>query len=78
VIDTVKKAEDSDAIIIRVYEAHGARGAATLQFGKVPLNVTECDLMEEHDVDIPVIDQSVQLMMKPWEIKTLKATFSNG
>jgi len=78
VIDTVKKAEDSDAIIIRVYESHGARGEATLQFGKVPLNVTECDLMEEHDVDVPVKDSSVQLMMKPWEIKTLKATFSNG
>ncbi|MDR1280401.1 MAG: glycosyl hydrolase-related protein [Opitutaceae bacterium] len=30
VIDTIKKAEDSDALIVRLYEAHGASGEAVL------------------------------------------------
>ena len=32
-IDTVKRAEDSDALIVRLYEAHGGRGTARLRVG---------------------------------------------
>ncbi len=31
VLDTVKRAEDSDALVVRLYEAHGARGTARLR-----------------------------------------------
>ena len=33
VLDTVKRAEDSDALLLRLYEAHGARGRARLRVG---------------------------------------------
>ena len=33
VLDTVKRAEDSDALVVRLYEAHGARGTARLRVG---------------------------------------------
>ncbi len=33
VLDTVKRAEDSDALVLRLYEAHGARGTARLRVG---------------------------------------------
>src|SRR5207248_8963063 len=33
VLDTVKRAEDSDALVLRLYEAHGARGIARLRPG---------------------------------------------
>ncbi|MFC1806252.1 alpha-mannosidase, partial [Planctomycetota bacterium] len=33
VIDTVKKAEDDDALIVRLYEAHACRGRRTLTLG---------------------------------------------
>ena len=33
VLDTVKRAEDSDALVLRLYEAHGARGTAALRVG---------------------------------------------
>ena len=33
VLDTVKRAEDSDALVLRLYEAHGARGRARLRVG---------------------------------------------
>ena len=31
VLDTIKRAEDSDALVLRLYEAHGARGTARLR-----------------------------------------------
>jgi alpha-mannosidase len=47
VIDTVKKAEDSNAIIVRLYESHGGRGPVTLasdlQFRRASL----CNGLEE-------------------------------
>ena len=33
VLDTIKRAEDSDALVLRLYEAHGARGTARLRLG---------------------------------------------
>ena len=32
-LDTVKRAEDSDALVLRLYEAHGARGTGRLRVG---------------------------------------------
>ncbi len=72
VIDCVKKAEDSDAIIVRLYEAHGSRGPVALSFGTEPASVTECDLMEENDAAAKVEGGVVSFDIKPWEIRTFK------
>jgi len=72
VIDAVKKAEDSDALIVRLYEAHGARGPVRLSFGASPKSVTECDLMEENDVPVACEGSTVSFVIKPWEIRTFK------
>ena len=73
VIDTVKKAEDSDALIVRVYESHGARGDVNLTFGVTPKDVTECDLMEENDEPVASCDGStLSFRIRPWEIRTFK------
>jgi len=75
VLDAVKKAEDSDAVIVRLYESHGARGPAVVTFDSAPTSVTECDLMEENDAPVACDGASVRLDMKPWEIRVLKALF---
>ena len=31
VLDTIKRAEDSDALVLRLYEAHGGRGVARVR-----------------------------------------------
>ena len=74
VIDTVKKAEDSDEIIVRLYEAHGARGPVTLSFADAPKSVVECDLMEENDEAVELAGNDVKFTIKPWEIRTFKVT----
>jgi alpha-mannosidase len=75
ILDTVKKAEDSDAVIVRCYESHGVRGAVALTFGKAPKRVTECDMMEENDVPVKMSGSSVAFDIKPWEIRTFKVVF---
>ncbi|MCP4642478.1 MAG: alpha-mannosidase, partial [bacterium] len=74
VIDTVKRHEDSNALIVRLYEAFGQRGNATVTFGRDVESITECDLMEENDVPVKVKGNSVTLYMTPYEIRTLKVT----
>jgi len=77
IIDTVKKAEDSDEVIFRVYEAHGQRGNATITFGVAPDHVAECNLMEEEDEKFDVNGKSVSFYIKPYEIKTFKVKFGS-
>ncbi len=72
VIDCVKKAEDTDDVIVRLYEAHGSRGPVTLTFGSAPAKVTECDMMEENDVEVAHNGAQVSFDIKPWEVRTLR------
>ncbi len=75
VIDSVKKAEDSDAVIVRLYEAHGTRGSLRLAFAETPKTVTECNLMEEDDQPVDFDGSVVKTSVAPWEIKTFKVEF---
>ncbi|MCP4642767.1 MAG: alpha-mannosidase [bacterium] len=75
IIDTVKRAEDSDDIIVRLYEAYGQRGPVMLTLDRPPRKVTECDLMEENDTPVDVQGANVRFTIKPFEIRTFKVRF---
>ncbi len=75
ILDHVKKHEDSNAVILRLYEAYGQRGEVTLTFGETPKSVMECDMMEENDTPVKVKGNSVTLYCTPYEIRTLKVVF---
>ena len=75
IIDCVKRCEDSNSIIVRVYEAYGQRGDVSLTFGRKPKKVTECDLMEENDVPVKFKDATVDFYVTPFEIRSFKITF---
>jgi len=72
VIETVKKAEDSDAIVIRLYECWNRRTDATLTFGGKIKRAFLCDLMEENDEPLNTEGNTLQLAFKPFEIQTIK------
>ncbi|MDR0530685.1 MAG: glycosyl hydrolase-related protein [Oscillospiraceae bacterium] len=72
VIETVKKAEDSDALIFRLYECWNRRTETTLTFGGKIGRVFECDLMEENDIPLAARGAALRLDFRPFEIKTLK------
>ena len=75
-LETVKKAEDENAWIVRLYECKQYRSnAVTITFGHQIQKAVECNLIEE-DQD-PVTYQGNQLTfpVKPFEIKTFKIWF---
>jgi alpha-mannosidase len=75
IIDAVKKAEDSDALIVRMYEAYGQRGDVLLSFARAPKSIAVCDMMEENDKPVKFKGHSAALYFTPYEIKSLKVQF---
>ena len=73
ILTTLKKCEDDDHLVIRFYEAEGFRCQARLRFSKPITKAWATNLIEEEEGSLPLgEDGSVQLMVKPWEIVTLK------
>ena len=72
IIDTIKKAEDDNNIIIRVYETYNKRGKVKINCFKNITRVVECNLMEEETGPVEFNDQSFWFQINPYEIKTLK------
>ncbi len=72
-VDTVKKAEDSDAVIVRAYEAFDRRTpAATLRFGFGVKRAVLCDLMENELAELAVEGDTVTLPVANFELVTVK------
>ena len=68
VLDTVKRAEDSDALVLRLYEAHGGRGVAHVRVG-LPFRSAElCNLLEDPGAELRVGDDQIELPYVPHQI----------
>lgn len=71
VVETVKKAENGSCIIVRLYEAHNARGSAQL-FSALPIKAAHlCSLDEVPEAELEIIDGAIQFDYKPFEILTI-------
>lgn len=75
VVEVVKKAEDSEDTIIRIYECYNRRTPVELTFGKEVKAAVECSMMEEGAEPVEFAGKKVIFELKPYEIKTLKVTF---
>ena len=71
-IEVIKKAEDSNDLIVRVYEYHNKRTNATLTFFKEIETAFECDLMENNIEEVNTNNKEFTFEIKPYEIKTFK------
>ena len=72
ILETVKKAEDSDDLILRMYEAYNKKVNTTVTLGFAPKRVSLVGLMEDEIAEIPVTGNSFKLPVKPFEIVTVK------
>lgn len=72
VIEVVKKAEDEDASIIRMYEAFNRRTNTVLHFGRKAKAVYECNMLEETEQELAHTESAADITVKPYEIKTVK------
>ena len=71
IIETVKKAEDGEGTIIRMYECWNRRSKATLTFGRPITRAAQTNMLEEEEQELAVYDGTVTVEMKPFEIKTV-------
>jgi len=72
IIEIVKKAEDSDDIIIRLYECYNRRTTVNLTFNSRISAVWECDLIENNLQELEHGENSFSFNIKPFEVKTYK------
>ena len=73
IVESIKKAEDSDELILRLYESYGIHCMATMQFGMNVKKIELVNLMERHLEDLNLKEeQCLELKFGMFEIHTLK------
>jgi len=74
VIETIKRAEDADGYVIRLYDSKGTKGEVTLSLGIDFENAYECDMQENILAPLTKEGRDVKLSLSNFEIKTIKIT----
>ncbi len=72
VLETVKRAEDGDGTILRLYEADNALTRTAVRLPEGTARAAVCDLLENVQEELPVRDGQVRVTLKPYEIVTLR------
>jgi alpha-mannosidase len=72
VIETIKRAEDGNGFIVRLYESQRRRGEIVLTTTFDLAAAWRCNLLEENQSEIAVEGKRVVLAVKPYEIVTLR------
>jgi alpha-mannosidase len=78
-VESVKKAEDTNEYIVRLYETADKASAAVLNFTRSPRTARETDMME-WDKFVPSKSFEIQgtkviVPVKPFEVKTIRVGF---
>src|SRR5258706_13541379 len=71
-VEAIKRAEDSDAVIVRLYEAWGRHCTARLRTTLPASRAFLCDLLERNHEEVAVTDGVIVLDLTPFKIVTLK------
>ncbi len=71
-LETVKRAEDGDGWIARLYETDNARTECALFWNGALESVEECNCIEEKKADAAFEDDRIPLTFRPYEIKTIR------
>ncbi|MBW8853470.1 MAG: alpha-mannosidase, partial [Bradyrhizobium sp.] len=71
VLDGVKLAEDSGALVLRLYETHGGRGRARIHLGLPFRTARRSNLLEDDLGPADVEGDAVVVDFRPWQIATL-------
>lgn len=73
-IDAIKKAEDDEAIVVRIHECRGSRAKFTLSSDYPVHKIVPCNLLE-HATGREVVQSAVSDVLHPFEIRTYKLYF---
>ena len=79
VLTAVKKAEDSNALIFRVYEWAGKQSTVEFHVPPGATGATVTNMMEVPEGDpLAVMGDTVKVPIKPYEILTIRVDYPNG
>jgi len=71
IVETVKRAEEGNECVIRLYECFGRRGEVRLEFAETIKAAVETNLLEGERRPVEADGRCVTLFVKPYEIRTL-------
>jgi len=71
-LETIKKAEKSNSLIIRLVETLGSNSRGVLKFNKYPVRFSETNLIEWEENEETLISEDFEIRLKPFEIRTYK------
>ncbi|TKJ37913.1 alpha-mannosidase 2c1 [candidate division LCP-89 bacterium B3_LCP] len=71
-LEAVKKAEKEDCLILRIVETKGCHSSGKLSVADKQAMLVETSLMEWEDDEVITCDKTVELNLKPFEIRTYK------
>ncbi len=71
IMETVKMNEDSEAIIVRLYESKGVNTNTSVCISHRFSSCYMVNMMEEREYDIPICDNRIDIGFKAFEIHTL-------
>ena len=72
IVETIKRAEDGNGIIVRFYECNRQRGWITMETSFPLKEAFTCNLLEENQETVNIAGQSMKLYVKPFEIGTIR------
>jgi alpha-mannosidase len=73
ILTAMKKAEDDEGVVVRFYEAEGCQAHANLRLFRPIKQAWKTNLIEDEEQPLtPSGDGSIQFLVRPWEIVTLK------
>lgn len=72
VIDTIKKAEEGDDIVVRMFESYNCVCDTIVTFGFDVKCAYLCDMLENEETELDVINNQVCITLRNYEIVTIK------
>lgn len=77
-VEALKKAEDDDALIVRLSEAHGSRGQTVIKLGFSAQKAHRTDLLERELEPLEISGGQVVVSYQPFQILTFKLSGLGG
>ncbi len=78
ILQALKRAEDGDGWIIRLYEPHGSRGRVTVTGPRPFASVVACNHVEENEAPHPAEGGVLRYEAQPFGIRTFRIRYREG
>ena len=77
VVETIKRAEDGEDLIVRCFECYNQRGPVTLAFGGHIVRAVECDLLERNEQPVDQDGNRLVFQAGLYQIRTFRVSLTN-